>query len=89
MQEKERDRHIKQYFSCTCKLRMPPENGRQEVTLFLSIAGCELLETFNGLQLAQAGEANCKTSRQKSEEPFTLVQKMKPGRERRSVASFP
>ena len=34
------------------------KEGSQEVALFLSIAGCESLDTFNGFQLAQAEEAN-------------------------------
>lgn len=54
---------------------MPPENGRQEVTLLLSISGCELFQTFNGLLLAQAEEANYKILREKSEEPSTLEEK--------------
>lgn len=78
----ERDRHIKQYFSCTFKLWMPPENGRQEVTLFLSVAGCELLEIFNGLQLAQAEKANYKTFREKSEKLQIFLSKNETVRKR-------
>lgn len=46
--------------------------GSQEVALFLSVAGCESLDTFNGLQFAQSEEANYKILREKSEEHFTL-----------------
>lgn len=76
-------------FSCICKLWMPPENGRQEVTLFLSIAACELFKAFNGLQLAQAEEANYKTLREKSEEPSTLEQICNLGRNDEVLPLFP
>lgn len=68
---------------------MPPENGRQEVTLFLSIAACELFKAFNGLQLAQAEEANYKTLREKSEEPSTLEQICNLGRNDEVLPLFP
>lgn len=52
-----------------CQQKM---EGSQEVVLFLSVAGFESLDTFNGFQLAQAEEANYKTLREKSEEHFSL-----------------
>lgn len=68
---------------------MPPEIGRQELTLFLSIAGCELFRAFNGLQLAQVEEANYKTLREISEGPSTLEQKCNLGREDEVLPPFP
>jgi len=44
----------------------------QKAALFLSIAGCESLDTFNSFQLAQTEEANYKMLRERTEEHFTL-----------------